>query len=60
MQMKLDVVITDDLGAPFYKGENVWDGLKQTDVVMMEALLIKFLTDLNTAGKQLAEAKAKA
>jgi hypothetical protein len=58
MQMKLDVTITDDAGQPFYTGTNTWDGLKQTDVVMMESLLIKLMADLNAAGKALAESKS--
>jgi hypothetical protein len=57
MQVKMDVVITDDDGSAFYSANNVWDGVSRQDVVMLEKMLVKFLADLTEVGA--AKAKDK-
>lgn len=58
MKVNLDMEITDDNGADYYSGGNTWANMPKENVVEIEALLIKFLADLNAISKaRLAEKK---
>ncbi len=51
MKVSLDLKITDDNGADFYSGGNTWSNMPRENVIEMEAMLIKFMADLNAVAK---------